>query len=357
MLLPALATAAFVFAGWHMVSAQQRPPRAEPASPPPTVGAELASKEVVAGAGVVEARTQNIALGAPFTGVVAEVFAAVGDRVKPGQPLFALDGREAAADVAVRTAQLRAAEAQLTKLAAMPRSEELPPSQARIAEAAAVLAEREDAVQRSRGLFARRAVGQEELVKTEQNYVAAKAQLARAQADHRLLEAGAWEQDKAVARAAIAQAAAALEQARVTLDRHRILAPRVLDDGQPLDLVVMQVNVRPGEYVSATGSALMMLGNVDRLHVRVDVDEHDIPRFAAETPGRALVRGGGGKEFALRFVRVEPFVIPKKSLTGESGERVDTRVLQVLYEIQGNDGGLFVGQQVDAFLSAKPFGK
>jgi len=55
----------------------------------------------------------------------------------------------------------------------------------------------------------------------------------------------------------------------------------------------------------------------------------------------------------LRFVRVEPFVVPKKSLTGESTERVDTRVLQVIYAIEPGSANVYVGQQLDAFIQAE----
>jgi hypothetical protein len=51
-------------------------------------------------------------------------------------------------------------------------------------------------------------------------------------------------------------------------------------------------------------------------------------------------------------VRFEPFVVPKKSLTGDSTERVDTRVLQVIYRIEDNKLPLFVGQQMDVFIDA-----
>jgi hypothetical protein len=50
-------------------------------------------------------------------------------------------------------------------------------------------------------------------------------------------------------------------------------------------------------------------------------------------------------------VRFEPYVIPKKNLTGDSTERVDTRVLQVIF---GLDSGapVYAGQQLDVFVNA-----
>jgi hypothetical protein len=85
--------------------------------------------------------------------------------------------------------------------------------------------------------------------------------------------------------------------------------------------------------------------------VRVDVDEFDIPRFRSELPAKAVPRGNLQVRYPLRFVRVEPFVVPKKSLTGDNTERVDTRVLQVIYEFDpAGLPPLFVGQQVEVFI-------
>ena len=49
-------------------------------------------------------------------------------------------------------------------------------------------------------------------------------------------------------------------------------------------------------------------------------------------------------------------MVPKRSLTGDSTERVDTRVLQVIYRVERDDLPLFVGQQLDVFIDAPPTG-
>ena len=54
----------------------------------------------------------------------------------------------------------------------------------------------------------------------------------------------------------------------------------------------------------------------------------------------------------VTFDRVEPYVVPKKSLTGDNTERVDTRVLQVIYRVDDNQPVLYVGMQVDVFLES-----
>jgi multidrug resistance efflux pump len=178
----------------------------------------------------------------------------------------------------------------------------------------------------------------------------ARRQLAQAKAEDALLKAGAWRFDKDIAQANVALAEAQVLQTRTDLDRTLVRAPR--------DGVVLQVNVREGEYVGTPpGQALMLLGAInEKFHVRVDINEHDIPRFRPGAPARASLRGDPRQEFPLTFVRVEPYVLPKKSLTGDNTERVDTRVLQAIYAVDARDKALYVGQQVDVFIEAAPGG-
>jgi multidrug efflux pump subunit AcrA (membrane-fusion protein) len=129
------------------------------------------------------------------------------------------------------------------------------------------------------------------------------------------------------------------------LDR---LVVRALVDGQ-----VLQVNVRPGEFVGAPHvEPLMIIGDVRNMHVRVDIDENDIPRFSPGQNAVAMIKGNPKIRFPLKYVKTEPYVVPKKSLTGANTERVDTRVLQVIYAFDPADKPVFVGQQVEVFIDA-----
>src|SRR5262249_59535202 len=95
----------------------------------------------------------------------------------------------------------------------------------------------------------------------------------------------------------------------------------------------------------------------EKMNVRVDIDENDIPRaqraFQRGAPAFASPRGDPSLKYPLQFVRIEPYVIPKKSLTGDNTERVDTRVMQVIYQVQRDEPPLFVGMQMDVFLEAE----
>jgi multidrug resistance efflux pump len=341
-LLPLVAVALLAFAVLHMVRASQTPPDPPPPAEPP----RTPFGNTVAGAGLVEAETENISVGSALAGVALEVYVPVekvGQHVRAGDPLFRVDDRHLKAQLAYQEATLAAARAQLAKLEQQPRPEELPPSAAKVATAQATVRLQEDLAERGLWLVPSGAMPREDVIQRRLSLEVARRQLAQAKADHALLVAGAWKADLDVARATVAQAAAQAQQTRTEMERALVRAP--------VDGEVLKVYVHRGEYVGAQpGQALVVLGHVGRLHVRVDVSEHDIDRFRPGAPARAVTRGEARQEYPLRFVRVEPFVVPKKSLTGDNTERVDTRVLQVVYALTGGEGRVFVGQQLDVFL-------
>jgi HlyD family secretion protein len=338
--LPLVALAMLGFAGWFV--AETRPVIRKP--PPPIAPARSPYADTLAAAGIVEARTENISVGSPTPGVVVDVLVTVGDDVKAGTPLFRLDDRQLRGDLAVKRARVGRAKSDLIRLEAEPRKEKIPVLVALVNEARAAVIRETDALARAEETFARKVTTEQDLVSRREALAAAQAALEKTQADLDLLKAGSWQYDRDVAAEEVAAAAAEVAKIEVELDR---LIVRALVAGR-----VLQVNVRPGEFVGTPpNQPLVMLGNVDLLHVRVDVDEFDIPRFRPQLPATAVPRGNLQVRYLLRFVRVEPFVVPKKSLTGDNTERVDTRVLQVIYEFDPSGlPPLFVGQQVEVFI-------
>lgn len=166
-----------------------------------------------------------------------------------------------------------------------PRPEAVPPSEALVKAAEATSKQQKDEYDRTKAAFAKGAASPEVLVSAEQTYYNGVAQLAQAKANLLLLRAGAWEADKAVVQAAVDTAKAQVEQDKTTLE--------ILQVHAPADGAILQINVRPGEYVSvstAGSQALVMMGNLSPLHVRVSVDEEDIPRL--KLAGRARAKSG-----------------------------------------------------------------
>lgn len=287
-ILPILAVAGLVFAIW-MVKVGSRPVQpAKPVADPPRVS--FANR--ISGAGIVESSTRNISVGSHVSGIVQRVHVKVAQKVKVGTPLFSLDDRAKKADLVVREAAVREAEAVLLDLQA----------QLKVAE----------------NVKDQRAISLDDLNKRKYAVQAAEARLASAKAS--------------------------LQATKVDID--------LLTVHSPIDGEVLQVNIRPGEYASSgiTAQPLLLLGNLDRLHVRVDIDENDAWRFSPKAEAVAYVRGNPSLKTTLRFEYVEQYVIPKRSLTGESVERVDTRVMQVLYSFDRGNLSVFPGQLMDVFI-------
>jgi HlyD family secretion protein len=301
-ILPVLAIAGFLFATYTVVSGSKSTPVApavaEPSSAP--------YQSFIAGAGIIEAKSQNISIGTSLSGLVTTVAAKVGDKVSAGTPLFYLDNRETRADLAVKRADLAKA-------------------QAGIVEANASLKDSKSLSDLAEGVTDRRAISSEELLRRRNTLLINKTRLGSA-------------------RALVQQAEAALASTQTTLDRLVVKAPVAGE--------VLQVNIRPGEFAQAGGlnTPLLVLGNLDQLHVRVDIDENDAWRFNKNSKAIAYLRGNRDFKVDLILAYVEPFVIPKKSLTGDSTERVDTRVLQALYSFERKELPVYVGQQMDVFI-------
>jgi multidrug efflux pump subunit AcrA (membrane-fusion protein) len=304
LILPVIGIMAIGWAALAIVRTQPTRAQTDPPGPP----AASSYAETVAAVGLVEASTENIWVGTPLSGVVERVFVTPGQTVKNREPLFQLDVRHLRADLDLREHTLAVARA---------RGEV---AQARVADLRRQLEFAEQVKDK-------RAISAEEVTRRRSAVETASAELAQARAE-------------------IGAAESQVHAVQVELDRSVIRAP--------LTAEVLQVKVRVGEFAaaSATSSPLILLGRSKPLHVRVDVDEHEAWRVRDGARAVGHVRGNADLTAALSFVRVEPFVVPKRSLTGDSTERVDTRVLQVIYRVDRDDARLFVGQQLDVFIDA-----
>jgi len=303
-ILPAIGVVAAVWSAYSVVRTQPHRAPTDPPAPP----AVSDYKATVAAVGLIEASTENIWVGTPLGGVVETVFVTAGQTVRSGAPLFELDTRQLRAELAVRQQAVAVTHAR-----------------EHVAEA------RVDDLQKQLGFVEhvtdKRAISAEELTRRRSAVETATAELAEVRSE-------------------IAAAESQVESVQVDLERSVVRAPMAAE--------VLQVKVRVGEYAqaAATANPLIVLGRSKPLHVRVDVDESEAWRVREGAHAVGHVRGNADLKTPLQFVRFEPFVVPKRSLTGDSTERVDTRVLQVIYRVERGDVPLFVGQQLDVFIDA-----
>jgi HlyD family secretion protein len=266
------------------------PPVPSPIVPLPV----SAFPESIAAYGIVESLNENTAVGAPISGIVGQVHAAVWKNVKQGELLFTIDDRELraqltslAANQSVREAELRRAKRQRDRLLSL----------ANINQAAVV---------------------RSELDKSEDDYLVAEANLA--------------------------QAKAAISEKELLLERYLVRAP--------VDGTVLQVNIRSGEGIALPQNVPpIILGSIDELQVRAEIDEQISAAFREGARAVAYRKGDTKNPLDLSYLQIEPYVVPKKNLAGLSSERVDTRVLQVLFKVsKPKQYPVYVGQQVDLFI-------
>lgn len=340
--LPVLAVGFASFMAYHLAVSHETPPDLEPVVAP----ARAPYEHVVAASGVVEPASESISVGSPLQGVVEEVAVHEGQRVNQGDLLFRLDDRELRAQLAVREADLAASKSSLLRVQARPRPEEVPPSEAKVRKAEATLMAETDLYARREKLGSTRAVSEQDIISARQAVAVAREAVAQAKAEHDLLLAGSWEHDKTVARAEVARAEALVEQTKTDLGRLEVRAPIAGE--------ILKSDVHRGEYVgsSGLGQSLLVIGDLSQMHVRVTIDEQDLPRFRSGKSGKGFVRGDAAIPLELTFVHVEPFVQPKRSLTRNSSEQVDTRVLDVLYALPAGSQNVYVGQQLDVFIES-----
>ncbi|NNM43610.1 MAG: HlyD family efflux transporter periplasmic adaptor subunit [Chlamydiae bacterium] len=247
-------------------------------------------ERTISASGIVEATDKNIFIGVPEDGLVEKMFVTVWDKVKKGQPLYQLDTRLLQAQLISERASVKVAEATLHRL--------------------------EDQLSRLKSILDPRAVSIEELKTKECDVMVAKAQL-----------------DVALAN---------VSQTQTMIQRLIVKAPK--------EGVILQNNIREGEHVSRI-TTTMILGDLEHLQVRADIDEQNAGFFSKDGKAVAYPKNNTLIAIPLKFVRVEPYVLPKISLTGATGERVDTRVLQVVYSFdQPENYHIYVGQQVDLFI-------
>lgn len=309
-ILPVAAVIGLLFAVYMIAIGLPDRSLAEPAEQPPKAVGALANAPRVAGAGVVEPASEVIDIGSALSGLVTEVRVRPGDKVAAGEVLFTVDARAA-------RASLRQAEAAITE------------ARAAIAEAGAAQATARQQLALYRSLADPAAVSRAEVIRAEGEEAAATSRLG-------------------LARARLAAAEAAAAAARTEIERLTVRAPIAGE--------ILAVNIRPGEFVATQGGGnsqpFIQMGQTTPLHVRVDIDENEIARVALGQPAVISPRGAAELHVSARFVRAEPQVVPKRSLTNSAAERVDVRVLQLIYELPPSDA-FRVGQQIDAFIPAR----
>ena len=309
--------------------------------------------------GIVESAQptgENISIYPEVSGTVKQILVAEGQEVKKGTLLLLIDDSIQRATVEQLQSQAQAASTLLEELKAQPRKETLDVAEAQVASAQAALKTAQDALDKQQAAFDMdpKSISKDAMDGAVNAVATAKANLEVARKQRDLTKAGAWIYDINSQEKQYAALLKSYASASALLDKYTLRAPA---DGK-----VLAINSVVGNYVSPQGSydsytqgmdPVLVLGSTaERLNVRCYVDEILVPRLPDPSKIKAQMSvRGSTMRIPLEYVRMQPIVSPKIELSNQRLERVDVRVLPVIFRIPHPEMlNLYPGLLVDVYI-------
>jgi len=301
---------------------------------------------VIAAAGLVEPAGEEVKVGSEMDGRLARVVVEEGDAVRRGQVLAVLENGDYAARVGLAKASLAERRATLEKLRNGARDEEKREAEALLREAEAQMETTRLERDRREVLRERGAVSKSEYDLSSRDYETARARAEAVRERLRVVRTQTRVEDLKRAEADVAYAESAVAEAEAVLGKTYIRSP--------LDGRILRKYRKSGESVSGKGDTpVVSLGDLSRLRVRADVDEVDVAKLHVGQKAYVTADAYGDRKFTGRVVRIGQALGRKNVRTDEPTERVDTKILETLVELDSGQS-LPVGLRVDTFLEIRP---
>jgi HlyD family secretion protein len=300
--------------------------------------------ELIAGPGRVEPYSEDIKIGSELSGRLKSVNVEEGDAIRRGQVLAELENADYRAQVESARANVAAKEATLRKVINGARRQERDEAWSSVNEAKAVMENAQSELHRRQELFSAGVVSREELERYEREADVAKARYDAAVQQHALVDDRAREEDRSFAEADLKLAQGQLDEAQARYEKTFIRSP--------IDGTVLRKHHRSGESVSNSSTApdpVLTIGDRKTLRVRVDVDETDVSKVRVGQRAYVTADAYGKQKFWGRVVRLGQQLGPKNVRTDEPTEKVDTKILETLVELDPGSQ-LPDGLRVDAFI-------
>ncbi len=310
----------------------------------PVAAADTPSPALIAGPGRVEPYSEDIKIGSELSGRLKSVFVEEGDAIHRGQVLAELENADYHAQVESAKASVAAKEATRRKVINGARRQERDEAWSSVDEARAVTETAQSELHRRQQLFAAGVVSREELDRYAREADVARAKYQAAVQQHSLVDDHAREEDRSFADADLQLAKSQLEEAQARYEKTFIRSP--------IDGTVLRKHHRSGESVSNSSTVpdpVLTIGDRKTLRVRMDVDETDVSKVRVGQKAYVTADAFGKQKFWGRVVRVGQQLGPKNVRTDEPTEKVDTKILETLVEL---DPGTQLpdGLRVDAFI-------
>lgn len=303
---------------------------------------QIPEGKLVAGNGIIEPADRETKLASHIPGRIKAVLVKEGDEVAPGAPIAELenDAEKAALDASEADLSVRRAELMRTTRGLRKEDRDAIVADTDSAKARAELSQ--GALQRVEVASKGGAATADELDRARRQAEADKGLLEAAEARRRAALSGARAEDVFVAQANVQAAVARRDQAKSTLERLTIRSPIA---GR-----VLQVKLRAGEYYNPQGGdPIAIVGDTSKLRVRMDLDERDLAKVKVGAKGFVTLNAYPGRKFAARVVELGRRMGRKNVRTDDPTERIDTKILEVLLELDERDG-LVPGLRVVSYV-------
>jgi HlyD family secretion protein len=295
----------------------------------------------IAAPGVVEAASEEITVRAEVAGRLTSVAVEEGEHVARGQIVARLDDALARTRVQAAEAEVKLRQAELSALLNGANPLERREIWIRMKEAEAAVSQARAEYDRRKTLFDEGALAEEEVERAARDLEVAQQRADEAALARQMIAAKASTTDRQRAQAAVDAARANQAEARTLLDKTTIRAP--------LEGAVVHRFLQPGELAEQS-TPILTVADLSRLRVRAEVDEADITSVAVGQRAYVSAPAYGEKKFGGQVVRMANALGRKKVMTGEPSERVDTRVLETLIELD-HGTALPLGLRVTCYLT------
>jgi HlyD family secretion protein len=301
-------------------------------------GTEKSDHGVLRLSGHIEATETDLGFKVP--GKIAAIYFQEGQEVKAGEVVAELESHDLREEVKAAQARLDTTRANLAKLEAGYRPQEVREAQAAVAQAQADYDDKAKDFHRMQNLFQRQTVSASTRDKSEAAYLMAKEALRRAQENYDLLKSGYRREDIEAARADFRQAQASLELARTRLGYATITSP--------VTAVVLARPVEPG-HVAAVGATVLTLGDLDHAYFEGYIPETDLARVHYGQKAEVTTDTYPGKHYPawVSYIAAKAEFTPKSVETFK--ERV-TLVYRTKIRVENQSHELKPGMPAEAYI-------
>ncbi|MBY0503842.1 MAG: efflux RND transporter periplasmic adaptor subunit [Bryobacteraceae bacterium] len=301
-----------------------------------------AAAQAISGLGVIEPQSRETKVAGPGAGLIARILVSEGQQVRGGEPLVELESSVELAAVESAHEEIESARREMVRVGAGEREETVAASEADQRASQAKAMQSTEVLRRLEGLVTRELVTRDEYDRARRQAEQDRASAEAATARYAALARGARREDVAVQEARLRQAEKKYGERQSAL---RLRTIRAASAG-----TVLQIKYRPGEYYLPGGEPLLLLGNLSQRRARIDIDERDIARVHTGDAAYVTAPAFPTRRFPARVAEIGQRIGRKNIRTDDPKERIDTKILEVVLDLEGDAPALIPGLRVTAVM-------